>query len=67
MHQAWVSDITYIKTRQGWLYLATTLDLFSRQIVGWAMDDNTESQLNGARTKHGYLAEKDAKRRYITM
>lgn len=44
-NQAWVSDITYIKTRQGWLYLATTLDLFSRKIVGWAMDDNMESQL----------------------
>ena len=33
----WVSDITYISTNEGWLYLAVIIDLFSRQIVGWAM------------------------------
>ena len=32
-----VSDITYLRTRSGWLYLATVLDLHSRKIVGWAM------------------------------
>jgi transposase InsO family protein len=36
--QCWVSDITYIPTREGWLYLAVTLDLFHRKVVGWAMD-----------------------------
>ena len=36
-NQAWVSDITYIRTRSGWLYLAAVLDLYSRKIVGWAM------------------------------
>ena len=36
--QCWVSDITYIPTREGWLYLAATLDLFHRKVVGWAMD-----------------------------
>ena len=35
--QYWVSDITYIPTRQGWLYLAVTLDLFHRKVIGWAM------------------------------
>ena len=35
--QCWASDITYIATRQGWLYLAVTMDLFSRRIVGWSM------------------------------
>lgn len=35
-NQAWVSDITYIWTREGWLYLAVVIDLFSRQVVGWA-------------------------------
>ena len=35
-NQAWVSDITYIRTRSGWLYLAAVLDLYSRKIVGWA-------------------------------
>ena len=36
-NQAWVSDITYIRTRSGWLYLAAVLDLHSRKIVGWAL------------------------------
>ena len=36
-NQAWVCDITYIRTRSGWLYLAAVLDLNSRKIVGWAM------------------------------
>ncbi len=35
-NQVWVSDITYIPTREGWLYLASVMDLFSRRIVGWA-------------------------------
>jgi putative transposase len=34
----WASDITNIETRQGWLYLAVTMDLFSRKIIGWSMD-----------------------------
>ena len=36
-NRAWVTDITYIRTHEGWLFLAVVLDLFSRQIVGWAM------------------------------
>ena len=35
--QAWVTDITYIRTWQGWLYLAVVVDLFSRKVVGWSM------------------------------
>lgn len=34
---AWVTDITYIRTYEGWLYLAVVIDLFSRQVVGWSM------------------------------
>ena len=37
-NQAWVSDITYVWTAQGWLYLAVVMDLYSRRIVGWCMD-----------------------------
>jgi transposase InsO family protein len=37
-NQAWVGDLTYIPTDEGWLYLAVLLDLFSRRVVGWAMD-----------------------------
>lgn len=36
-NQAWVSDITFIRTWQGWLYLAVVLDLFSRKVIGWSM------------------------------
>jgi putative transposase len=36
-NMAWVTDITYIRTWEGWLYLAVVLDLFSRKIVGWAV------------------------------
>ena len=37
--QLWVGDITYIRTWEGWLYLATLLDCYSRRVVGWAMAD----------------------------
>ena len=41
----WVSDITYIRTREGWLYLAVILDLFSRKVVGMAMNDSLQTNL----------------------
>ncbi len=41
----WVSDITYVWTAQGWLYLAVVLDLFSRQIVDWAMNNRIDRKL----------------------
>jgi putative transposase len=41
----WTADITYIWTTEGWLYLAIILDLFSRRIVGWAMDQKIERSL----------------------
>lgn len=37
VNQKWVADITYIPTREGWLYLAVVLDLYSRKVVGWSM------------------------------
>ena len=44
-NEAWVSDMTYIRTRSGWLYLAVVLDLFSRKIVGWAMEPSMPGDL----------------------
>jgi len=44
-NQVWVADITYIRTLEGWVYLSTVMDLFSRKIVGWAMDDNLKKEL----------------------
>jgi transposase InsO family protein len=41
----WLADITYVETDQGWLYLATVMDLYSRKIVGWAMADHLRGEL----------------------
>ena len=45
LNRVWVSDITYVPTQEGWLYLATVLDLASRRVVGWAMRDTLDSEL----------------------
>jgi transposase InsO family protein len=44
-NEAWVADITYIPTREGWLYLAAVEDLYSRRVVGWSMADHLQSRL----------------------
>jgi putative transposase len=44
-NKKWVSDITFIETVQGWLYLAIVLDLYSRAIVGWSMSSKIDGQL----------------------
>ena len=44
-NEVWVTDITYIRTHEGWLYLAVVLDLFSRQIVGWSMQSRMDKEL----------------------
>jgi putative transposase len=43
--QLWVADMTYIPTWSGWLYLAMVMDVYSRKIVGWAMDTNMRTEL----------------------
>jgi transposase InsO family protein len=44
-NQLWAADITYIETKEGWLYLAAILDLYSRKIVGWAMSERIDTAL----------------------
>jgi putative transposase len=44
-NQIWVSDITYIPTAEGWLYLAAVLDLYSRKIVGWSLSQRIDTAL----------------------
>lgn len=39
-NQVWVSDITYIRTTQGWMYLTVIIDLFHRKVIGWALSNN---------------------------
>ena len=44
-NQTWVTDITYIRTAEGWLFLAVVIDLFSRQVVGWSMQPRMQTDL----------------------
>ncbi len=44
-NEAWVADITFVPTREGWLYLAVVEDLFARRVVGWSMDGRMASRL----------------------
>jgi len=44
-NQVWVADITYIRTMEGWLYLASIMDLYSRKIIGWAIADHMKEEL----------------------
>jgi len=47
----WVADITYLRTWEGWLYLAAIQDLFSRRIVGWAMADHMRTESASTRSR----------------
>ena len=44
-NKVWVSDITYISTNEGWLYLAVIIDLYSRKVVGWSINKRMTKQL----------------------
>jgi putative transposase len=54
VNQAWVADITYIATGEGWLYLACVMDLASRRIVGWSMSDRIKAELVCQALKSAY-------------
>ena len=41
--QKWVSDLTYLKTLEGWLYLTTVIDLADRKVVGWALSETMKA------------------------
>ena len=44
-NKAWVSDITYVKSAKGWLYLCVILDLFSRKVVSWSLADHMRTEM----------------------
>ena len=44
-NQKWVSDITYVWTDEGWLYLAVVLELYSRRVIGWAISERMTATL----------------------
>ena len=59
-NKIWVTDITYIRTREGWLYLCVFVDLFSRIIVGYAMEDHMRTSLVATALQRGYWRRKPA-------
>jgi len=56
--QIWVSDITYVATVEGWLYLAVILDLFSRKVVGWKLGETLEAELVVTALKNALMMRK---------
>jgi putative transposase len=60
-NQLWVTDITYIPTSEGWLYLASVMDLYSRKIIGWAMDKNMTKELVISALKMAYKRQRPGK------
>lgn len=59
-NQVYARDITYIPTEEGWLYLAVVIDLFSRRIIGWAMDQRMEASLVNSAMTMALLKRKPA-------
>lgn len=60
-NQKWAADITYIPTSEGWLYLAGVIDLCSKKIVGWAMDDHMEVDLVSDALKMAVMRQRPGK------
>ena len=65
-NQVWVTDITYIRTWQGWLYLAVVIDLFARNVVGWSMKPSLTRTGAGC-ADAGRLASKTRRRGHHTQ
>ncbi len=57
-NRGWVSDLTYVRTREGWLFLAIVLDLASRRVVGWAMRDTLQEDLAPAALRMALAARR---------
>jgi transposase InsO family protein len=57
-NQTWASDITYVWTREGWLFLAVIVDLYSRQVVGWSLDKTMTKELVCSALRQAYFRRK---------
>jgi transposase InsO family protein len=75
-NERWVSDITYIHTKEGWLYLAVIMDLYSRKIIGWSMDTRMQESLTlevlrmalfKRKIHHGLLLHSDRGSQYASF
>jgi len=63
--QIWVSDITYVATAEGWLYLAIILDLFSRRVVGWKLSESLDASLVCTALQNALVLRQPAKGLYF--
>ena len=75
-NRLWVADITYLRTWQGWLYLAVVVDCFSRRVVGWALEDHLraelvvdalEQALQRRRPERGLVHHSDQGSQYVSL
>ncbi|MDA2241146.1 IS3 family transposase [Bacillus cereus group sp. Bc222] len=57
-NQVWVADITYVSTKEGWLYIASLMDLYSRKIVGWHADRTMTKELVLKALQQAYFRQK---------
>ena len=60
-NKVWTTDITYIWTKQGWMYLAVVIDLYSRRVIGWSIDDHMRESRCMNALKMAYHMRKPAK------
>ena len=60
-NRVWVSDITYVATAAGWMYLCTVLDLYSRRVVGWSLSSSRGHRAGAGRGGHGRDSSSSAK------
>jgi putative transposase len=68
-NKVWVAEITYIPTKEGWLYLASVMDLYSRKIIGWSLGNTMNKELVLQSLKRAYQRQRPAKGSvsYITL
>ena len=57
-NEVWSSDITYIRTEEGWLYLAAVIDIYARKVIGWQLDKNINSDLVERALKNALMDRK---------
>ena len=63
--QVWVSDITYIETSKGWVYLTEIIDLFVRKVIGWSLSNDTTAEKTVIKAWYAAVANKPIKQKLI--
>ncbi len=75
-NRLWVADITYLRSWEGWLYLAVVVDCYSRRVVGWALEDHLraelvvdalEQALQRRRPERGLVHHSDQRSQYVSL